>query len=165
MVLVAALALALALVALGLAYIQLGYHDDIEVSGHDPAAQLEATLEEALHDAAAGIPATYDWDERSGAAESVRTALHPTRETLETSRLEDGHLYAIAVNETHADAWEENNCPDGPAGGFGDCAVVDGVVLQERNGASTVLAVAFDIDVTTPDGETSVTTTVEVAAT
>lgn len=164
LVLVAALALALALVALGVAYLQLGYHDDIGAAGHEPTAQLEATLERALDDAAREIPATYGWDERDEAEDAIRTELNDTIETLETSRLEDGHAYAIAPNATHASVWEQAHCPGGPDRQFGDCAVTDAVVLQERGGRATVLAMSFDIVVTTPERELTVTTTIEVQA-
>ena len=165
LVLVSSLVLALALVTLGVAYLQLGYHEDIEAAGHEPAQQLESVLEQALHDASADIPASYDWSERTGAVETVRSELRTTKATLETTRLSDGHVYSIAVNETRADTWAAHNCPSDSSRQFGDCTAVEGVVVQERHDRTHVLAAAFDVEITTPDGETWMRTVVEIQAT
>ncbi len=165
LVLVAALALALALVALGVAYLQLGYHDDIATTEQDSAQQLERTLDQAVHEAAADVPETYRWSERDTAVETLRDELNATTETLETSRLSDGHVYRITVNETHADQWVAENCPDDANRQFGGCDASDGVTVQERNDQTHVLAVTFDLAITTPDGETSATIAVEIDAT
>ena len=44
------------------------------------------------------------------------------------------------------------NCPGGPNRDFGPCEATDGVVVQERAGETVVLAVAFDVRVTTERG-------------
>lgn len=161
LVLVAALALALALVALGIAYLQLGYHDDVRMPDQEPAQQLDAVLERAVQDASADVSDTYHWDDRGDAVRAVRDELNETREQLETSRVNEGHVYHVSFNETHADQWATENCPDGPNRQFGSCESMDGVALQERADRTHVLAVAFDLVITTPDGESSVTIAVE----
>lgn len=161
LVLVAALALALALVALGVAYLQLGYHDDVAGPEPDPSQDLEAALDRALHDATADVPETYHWDDRESAAQAVRTDVQTTTDRLETNRLQDGHAYHVQVNETATAQWLAANCPSGPDRQFGDCEVVDGIAVQERNDRTHVLAVSFDITATTPEGETSVTVALE----
>ncbi len=161
LVLVAALALALVLVSLGVAYLQLGYHDDIEAGGNDPTQELEAALDQTVHDTTTDIPQEYDWSERASAADSVKEGVAETTETLETSRLSDGHVYQISRNESYAVQWTANNCPDDTDRQFGDCETIDGITVQERNDRTHVLAVAFDIEVTTPDRETTVTVAVE----
>lgn len=165
LVLVASLALALALVSLGFAYLQLGYNDDISATGHEPAQQLESALDQTLHDAAADVPGTYDWDDRDEAVETVRAELTDASETLEIIRLDDGHAYTLTVNETRAEAWTEDNCPGDANRQFNECTAIDGVVVQERHDAPHVLAASFDFEITTPDGDTSVTTTLEIQAT
>lgn len=165
LVLVAALALALALVTLGVAYLQLGYHDDISGTEQEPAQQLERTLDRAVHEAAADIPETYRWSERGRAVETFRDEVNTTIEALETSRVSDGHVYRITVNETHADQWVTENCPGDANRQFGGCDASDGVAIQERNDQTHVLAVAFDLTITTPDRETAVTIAVEIDAT
>ena len=72
LVLVAAVALAVALVPLVLAYLQLGYHDDIRAgSGTAPAGQTETALDRALHDAATDVPSEHSWQERSAAVDAA----------------------------------------------------------------------------------------------
>lgn len=161
LVLVAALALALALVSLGVAYLQLGYDEDVQAAEQEPARQLEAVLERAVHNASAGVSGTYRWDDRENAVRAVREELNETREQLETSRVDDGHVYLVDFNGTRVERWETTNCPDGANRQFGECDVVDGMALQERAGRTHVLAVAFDLVITTPEGDTTVTITIE----
>jgi hypothetical protein len=157
LVLVAAIALALALVALGVAYLQLSYDTDTRQPTQTPAAQLEGALERAVHNSTADIPARYAWGDRSDAAVAVQDRLDTKTETLATSRLADGHAYDIERNATRATQWARTNCTTGPNRQFGGCATVDGIVLQDRDGQTHVLAVVFDIEITTPDGTTAVT--------
>lgn len=165
LVLIAALVLALVLVSLAFAYLQLGYHDDISAGSDDPAHQLEATLEEVLHDAAADVPGTYSWSERDDATISIRAEVDPVRETLETTRLSDGHAYTVRTNQTAADQWATQNCPHGENRQFGDCTTIDGIVLQERNDRTHVLGAAFDLEITTPTAETVAISVIEMRAT
>lgn len=161
LVLVAALALALVLVSLGVAYLQLGYHEDVRPPDQEPAAQLEAVLERSLDDTAAEVPDRYGWDDRTEAVQALRDELNETSDQLETSRLEAGHVYRITLNETRTDHWTSANCPRGPDRQFGTCEAVDGVAVQERTDRTHVLAAAFDLSMTTPDGEISVTVVIE----
>lgn len=161
LVLVAALALALALVALSVAYLQLGYDEDVHRPDQQPGQQLESVLERALHNASVGIPQGYGWADRDGAVQTVTDRLDETVTRLEASRIDDGHVYVITRNETHATAWQSDNCLAGPNRQFGDCDSDAGVVVQERHGRTHILAVAFDLVITTPDSELSVTLTVE----
>lgn len=157
LVLIAAVALALALVSLSVAYLQLGYNEDAPAVDQQPAQQLEGVLDRALHNASAGVPERYGWADRDDAVRTVGERLNQTIERLETSRLHDGHAYAITRNDTDTTGWVSSNCPGGPDRQFGDCDSSDGVVVQERDGRTHVLAVAFDIVITTPDREVAVT--------
>jgi hypothetical protein len=161
-VLLAAVALAVALVPLVLAYLQLGYHDDVHAgSGNAPAQQATTTLERGLHDAATGVPIEYSWVERSAAVDAVRDRLEPTREAVTTAGLDRGVVYTVSYNQQRAATWAGNNCPDGPDRQFGPCEAIDGVIVQERQGRTHVLGVAFDVTVTTPDRELQLSLTVE----
>lgn len=161
LVLVAAIALALALVALGVAYVQLSYGEDVGQPPQNPAGQLESALERAVYNSTADIPDQYSWSERSTAVAAIEDTLAKKTETLETSRLADGHAYSIERNATHATRWATANCTRGPDRQFGDCTATDGVAIQNRNGQIQVLAVAFDIEITTPDGTTQVTLSID----
>ncbi|PSQ00961.1 hypothetical protein BRC94_04715 [Halobacteriales archaeon QS_5_70_17] len=163
LVLAAAAVVAVALAPAVVAYLQLGYHADVRASGEydAPLGNAERVLERAVH--AAGTNATgVPWEERTGAVERTRSELAGPVERLEASRVEAGTAYAVAYNATAADRWAEANCPRGPGRQFGDCRAVDGVVVQERAGETTVLAVAFDVRVTTDRGRREATLVVRV---
>lgn len=158
-VLLAALALAVALVPIVLAYLQLGYHaDTASPAGTAPETDAERVLDRAVHDAATGIAGSYEWNRRSEAIQTVHDRLDPTIETLERSRLSSGIAYQISVNQSRANTWGQAHCRSGPDRQFGPCESSRGIVVQERGGRTHVLAVAFDISVTTPDGERRLTT-------
>jgi len=161
-VLLAAVALAVALVPLVLAYLQLGYHDDIHAgSGNAPAQQATTTLERGLHDAGTGVPIEYSWVERSAAVDAVHDRLEPTREAVTTAGLDRGIVYTVKYSQQRADDWAGSNCPDGPDRQFGPCEAIDGVIVQERQGRTHVLGAAFDVSVTTPDRELRLSLTIE----
>lgn len=160
LVLVAAIALAVALVPLTLAYLQLGYHEDAG-GERDPAQQISGTLDRSLHDSTSDIAATYRWEQRAEAVATVRERLEPTLASIATARLADGHVYSVTFNETRARLWVDRNCPGGSNRQFGPCDSTDGLAVQERNGQTHVLGAAFDIRVTTPESETTVTVVLE----
>jgi hypothetical protein len=165
LVLLAAVALAVTLVPLVLAYLQLGYHEDIHGgTSQSHTQQVDATLERAVHDVASGIPAEYTWAERSTAVDAVRTRLEPTEQSIATSGLDEGAASAVSYNQTRAQGWADTNCPSGPDRQFGPCLVDDGIVVQERQGRTHVLAVAVDVRVTAPDQTVRVATTIDIRA-
>lgn len=161
LVLLAAVALALALVPLVGAYLQLGYSPESRPPGQTPAEQATGTLDRALQDATARTT-SYDWAERTNAATAVRTEMASTVATVETARLADGIAYQVSYNETRIADWVADNCPDGPDRQFGSCRAVEGLAVQERDGRTHTLAAAFDIEITTPTQETTVTTVLTV---
>jgi len=73
-------------------------------------------------------------------------------ETREPSLSIDGVAYSVDYNRSAARAWAREGCPKGPGRRFGSCDARDGVVVQERAGETTLLAVAFDVRVTTARG-------------
>lgn len=163
-VLLAAAVLVVALVPMTLAYLQLGYHEDVGAASvdTDPIHDAERILNRAVHDAVAGIPDDHAWSNRTGAVDAVRGRLDGDLSTLARSRVEEGTVYNVTYNGSRAAAWEADNCPGGPDRQFGPCAVDRGVVVQERAGRTHVLAVAFDVRVTTPDGRWRATLLVRV---
>lgn len=79
------------------------------------------------------------------------------------SQVKEGVAYAAGIDREAARAWvTEGNCPDGPGREFGDCIAERGVVVQERAGETVVVAVAFDVAVTTPNGRQELTLVVRV---
>lgn len=161
LVLVAAVVIAVALAPVVLAYLQLGAHPEVGVEDHDHGADARRFLERATHEA--GVEGTgLDWSDREHAVERVRTNLAPRLDTLNASRVEEGVAYAVTYDGSAASAWVRDSCPDGDGRRFGPCRAVDGVVVQERAGETTVLAVAYDVQITTPDGERALTFVVRV---
>lgn len=159
LVLVAAGVIAVALVPVVLAYLQLGYAADVEASeGYtDPGWNAKRLLERAVHDAAAGVPGEYRWGRRRAAVRAVHDRLAGPFDALRTARLADGTAYLVRYNESAASAWAAANCPSGPARRFGPCEARDGVAVQQRAGETHVLAVAVDVTVVTERGSTELT--------
>jgi len=173
LVLVAAVLVAVALAPVVLAYLQLGYHDDVAATAayDDPTAETVRVLDRAVTNGSDGVPQAYAWGGRTAAVTAVRGGLAPVRERLRTAEVARGTVTEIAYNASAADAWRASNCPSGPDRQFGDCATdrqfgdcaTDrGVVVQERVDRTHVLGVAFDVTTTTERGETSVTVVLEV---
>jgi len=166
LVLVAAAVLAVALAPVVLAHLQFGYHDDVRASEAlvEPTENAERVLSRAVHRATVGIPADHDWDERAAAVAVVRSRLAPRIDALATSRVEDGTAYAVSYNRSVADRMARSRCPGGAGRRFGDCTAIDGVVVQDRVVETHVLAVAFDVTVTTDRGRIEATMVVRPVA-
>lgn len=153
MVLLAAAAIAVALIPMLVAYLQLGYHPDVARPDADHARDVERMLERSLVEAADGVPATHSWSDRDAAVTTVRDRLAPTLETVNTSALERGTAIQVSLNDSRASAWTADNCPGGPGRQFGPCEADRGVVVQERVGRTHVVAAAVDVRVIGRDSE------------
>jgi len=105
-VLLAAFVLAVALVPMVVAYLQLGYDADLAPrTDRAPETDAERLLDRAVYDAARGIPDSYHWDDRTRAVQTVHDRLDPTVQTLERSRLSDGVAYRLSYNGSRASNW------------------------------------------------------------
>ncbi|MFB6224367.1 MAG: hypothetical protein ABEH86_11930 [Haloarcula sp.] len=164
LVLVAATLIAVALVPIVLASLQLGYHDDVHATADyddDPTADALRVLERAVATESASTPSQYAWVANTSAVTAVRGGLRPRIDRLQTSRIEGGVHYNITYNGTAAREWKDANCPGGPDRQFGDCVADRGVVVQDRLGRTHVLAVGLDVATTTERGESTVTVVLE----
>lgn len=161
-VLLAGVVVALALVAMLVGYLQLGYHADVTAASTDrPALDGTAFLERATHETARSFRGEYAWTDRQAAVTAVRDRLDARLTTLERSRVDAGVVSQASFNATAADEWAVAHCPSGPGREFGSCIADGGVVVQERDGRTLVLAVGYDLTVTTEDATTRLTTVVE----
>lgn len=161
LVLAAAVVIVVALAPVVLAYLQLGVHPDVGVDDGNYGADARRFLERATHEA--GTEATgFDWAERERPVERARERLAPRLETLNASRVEEGVAYATVYDDSAAREWAREHCPRGDGRRFGPCRAVDGVVVQERAGETAVLAVAYDVTVTTERSEQELTFVVRV---
>lgn len=159
LVLIVAATIAVALVPLSLAYLQLGYHADVDTAAADttPVGDGQRVLERTVHNASGSVAGEYDWRERDRAVEAVNASLAPATTRLERSQLDSGIAYRIARNDSAAASWAGEHCPSGPHRRFGSCESIGGVAVQERAGETAVLAVAFDVHVLTDRGATNAT--------
>ncbi|MFC6951753.1 DUF7261 family protein [Halorubellus litoreus] len=159
LVLAAAGVVAVALLAMTAAYLQLGAHPDVaaerDVGPREAVDRAVGVLSRAVDDAR--VTHTGEaWGERDAVADAVRSDLATALDSLETARVARGVAYAVGYDQAAASAYASEHCPGGDGRAFGDCEAIRGVVVQERAGETTVLAVAFEVTVTTPDGETTV---------
>lgn len=163
-VLVAAIFIAVALVPIVFAYLQLGYVGDVEASGEHtaPVMNAERLLGHAVHEAGTNASAEYEWNRRDDAVIEVRDRLQAGIGALERSRIAEGGVYHVSYNDSAAAAWSTTHCPSGPARQFGPCETDRGVVVQERAGETHVLAVAFDVTSTTERGQIEATMLITV---
>lgn len=159
LVLVAATAIAVALVPVLVASLQFGAHPDVAASADvtHPHENAVRVLERAVDEAVADTERD-PWTRRQRVVDAVRTRLRDPIATLEVSRVSAGVAYDVSYNESVP----VERCPSGPNRQFGDCDAIDGVVVQERAGETHVLAVAFDVSVTGPDGTGRVTRVIAV---
>jgi hypothetical protein len=162
LVLVAALALVVALVPLVFAYLQLGYQDDFRSEQSVDTAQVERTLDRSLHAAVASTDGQYSWSRRGAAVTAVRTQLNGTIADLERSQLSEAIVYKVSYNTTRADRWARQNCPSGPNRRFGSCEADRGIVVQQRQGQTQILAVAVDVRATAETTESRLRTVLVV---
>ena len=162
LVLVAAAVVAIGLAPVLFAYLQLGYHPDVETRPDVSGGQAVEYLDRSVHDAAADTAGEYSWADRNGMAAAVRDRINDDLKTLERARLEEGVTYLVGYNQTAAEAWVGDSCVGGDGKRFGDCTVDGGVAMQDRAGEAVLLGVAFDVRVVGPDGESESTVVVEV---
>jgi hypothetical protein len=164
-VLIAGVVVALALVAMLTAYLQLGYGADVRTTDFDRTVEDGRTyLDRATHGAARPLRGEYAWSQRGPAVTAVRNRLDPRLAELERSGVTEGVVYRTRYNQTVAQRWARTECPGGGSDkAWGPCAADRGVVVQERAGQTQVLAVGYDLGVTTADYETNATVVVSTA--
>jgi hypothetical protein len=158
LVVLAAGVIAVALVPMLTAYLQLGYAADVTTTADDrsPTGDALRVLEGAVLDAASEVDGRYAWSERAVAAAEVKAALRPRIETVETALVDRGVVRSVAYNGSLASSVADEGCPGGPARRFGDCVADGGIVLQERAGDTHVVAVAVEVSSTTESGRATV---------
>ncbi|MEF8812661.1 MAG: hypothetical protein V5A55_02440 [Halovenus sp.] len=159
LVLLAAVLLALALVPVVFAYLQLGYHDDIGTNSPGTAmGETERAVERGVHESAVAVREAFAWDRREAAVAAFRDELASTRRAVSGAELDNGRAVRVEYNQTRAALAADRHCPDGAARQFGECDAIDGVVVQERAGTTHVLSVAIDLQLTGPRQERTVIT-------
>ncbi len=161
-VLAAAVVVAVALVPMFVAYVQLGYPPDAaaEAARADGVADERRYLERATTAAAE--------DARAGPSDGTFRRLNDSVANV-TARLAArgvarDRTYRVGYAPETATRIAREDCPGGEARAFGSCDAVAGVVLQSRANTTAVVAVAFSLRVRSPRGTTTATVVVRPAA-
>lgn len=162
-VLLAGVVVALALVAMLTVYLQLDYRADVDDTVDQPTRDGIEYLDRATATASRDLRGEYAWSERDAAVTELRDRLESRLRALAASRVESGTMYGATFNRSVARGRARTVCPEGPAREFGDCESDRGVVVQERAGQTHVLAVGYDLNVTTSKRETSLTIVVNAS--
>jgi hypothetical protein len=160
LVLVAAAVVALALVPMLAAYLQLGYHADVRAASAPPDAGENArrVLDRAVQNASSTVAAgRFGVDERAAALARGRTLLDDARRELAASRVAEGVAYRVSYNESAARRWARSSDNRGPGRRFGPYRADDGLVTQTRAGQTHLVAAAFDVEVTAARSTTRLT--------
>lgn len=163
LVLLAAAIAAAALVPMALAYLSLGAHPDVAAAAdHDtPGEDSLRALDRAAANASAGV-GRHPWTDREAAVAEFDAAFSADARGIESARDSEAVVVAVERNGSAASGWADSNCPRGPNRAFGDCDVIDGVVVQERAGEATPLAVGINVRVTEPEGVAELTVVVQI---
>lgn len=163
LVLLAAAVAVTALVPMALAYLTLGAHPDVAASAEmdRPSEETVRALDRAVANASDVVDGA-PWERHTEAVERFDAVVGSDVREIEAARLAETVAVDVRHNSTAATAWSATDCPTGPNRAFGDCTAVDGVVVQERAGETTLVAVAFDVTVTGPAETAAVTVVIRV---
>jgi cell division septation protein DedD len=160
LVLVAAAVIALALVPMLAAYLQLGYHADVRAASAPPDAGENArrVLDRAVQNASATVAAErFGAGERAAALVRGRTLLDDARRELAASRVAEGVAYRVSYNASAARRWAGSAADGGPGRQFGPYRADDGLVTQSRADQTHLVAAAVDVEVTAARSTTRLT--------
>lgn len=153
LVVLAGAVVAVALIPVLVAALQLGGG---AVSGATEAGigSVDRVLESAVADAAPTTLA-YPWRDRETATTELQDVLASTLSQIEAGV--GARVVTVTYDGAKARTLATTACPAGENRQFGSCAAVDGVVVQDRDGTTHVVAVAFRVTVVSADGRTAVT--------
>lgn len=162
LVLVAAAVVAIAFIGVLFAYLQLGYHPDVDRSSAVDGDEAISFLDRSVHSATAEADGEYRWSEREALVSSVRATIDDDVETLETARIDEGVGYQVRYAHRAATEWDGQVCHSTPGKRFGSCQSNGGIIVQERAGEAVLVAVAFDVKVAGPETSADVTVVIAV---
>ena len=162
-VLAAAVVVAVALVPMLVAYLQLGHPPDAAATAAERDDEAAGDARRYL-DRAATRAATdalgVAWANRSTAVRRVNDSLADATARLEARGAARERSYRVSYNRTVAADLARDDCPRGDDRTFGPCEAAAGLVLQERVDETTVVAVAFDLSISSPRRRTTATVVV-----
>ncbi|GAB6860351.1 hypothetical protein JCM17092_04400 [Haloplanus litoreus] len=148
-----------ALVPMLLAYAQLGYAGDVTVAPDERRTLSDGkrVLERSVAEATRAVSSGTEADQHRLAVDVAADRLDPAVARVETSATDRGVTVAVGRNASAARRWAASDCPRGPDRAFGACHLTDGFVTQTRANTTALVAVAVDVRVRGPGGETRAT--------
>ncbi|MFB6091016.1 MAG: hypothetical protein ABEJ97_08155 [Halobellus sp.] len=156
-VLVAAAVVAVALLAMTAAYAQLGYDGDRRADADVEVASLSelerglgASVRAAATDATSGTDGGARWRDRRAVAAAITEDVAADAARLERAHAARSRSLTVAFDDATATAWAREECPGGRGREFGPCRAVGGVVVQERAGTASPVAVALRVRIVSP---------------
>ena len=157
-VLAAAAVVAVALVPMLVAYLQLGHPPDAAARAADDEglADVRRSLDRAATRAAARADGAA-WANRSRAYRRANATLADAAARVEARGAARDRSYRVSRAESVAARLARVDCPRGARRAFGPCEAVGGVVLQARAGETAVVYVALRVRVRSPEGQTDAT--------
>lgn len=159
MILAAGSLIVIALIAILLAILQLGYEPAASTADeYTPPEETRRVIEEALLEAEPSARA-YAWTNRSVAAEEVRGII--TDRLIDLERTEATSVRRVEFAPDVAAEGLADICPKGPGNRFGPCAAIDGIVLQERGEVTHLVGVVLRITIEHRDGTATMTIIVQ----
>jgi hypothetical protein len=164
-VLAAAVVVAVALVPMLVAYLQLGHPPDAaaEAARDDGVDDARRYLDRATTGAAADARGA-NWTNRTTTFRRLNDSLADATARLEARGAARDRTYRVGYAPAAATRVAERACPRGDGRAFGPCEALGGVVVQERAGETAVVAVAFTLRVRSPRGATNATVVVRPVA-
>lgn len=158
LVIAAGAVVAIALIAVLGAALQLGYQPAPEPERVDPPAETRRVIETVLTQVEPAVR-EYEWGDHEAAVQEVRPALTDGLQDLQIDRAGIGRT---VEPDTEA-ALERLGtlCPRTGNRSFGSCTAIDGIVLQERQEMTHLVAVVLEVTVRTDTGTTDLTVVVK----
>ncbi|WP_435186316.1 DUF7261 family protein [Halobellus sp. EA9] len=168
-VLVSAAVVAVALLAMTVAYAQLGYDGDRDAAADVKVASLgeiDRSLAGSVRTAATAVTARNDaadrWRDRRVVAAEISAAVESDVARLERAHAAESRSLTVTFDDAAAARWARGECPGGRGRDFGPCRAIGGIVVQERAGTATPVAAAFRVRVVSPVESTRATLLVRV---
>jgi hypothetical protein len=155
MVILAGVVAAVALIAILGAALQLGYHPGQQPNTDlAPPEETRRVVADVLETEEATVREAA-WEDREGAVDALETALDDRLRTLERRPVGSIRLVRFAPDAALSKLSEL--CPRTAGKRFGPCVAIDGIVVQNRDDTTHLVAVVLEVTVIADETETVLT--------
>ena len=143
----AAAFVALALVPMALAYVQLGHDPGATAPETADTDELRTAVDAAADAAAANVSGRARWGDRTSAVAAADATFRAELARATSAYADRGVLVTVTADDDAADRWASERCPSGEMRRFGECEGRGGFVVQDRAGEVHVVGVAVTVRV------------------